>query len=167
MELDRLNSLSNTELQRELSACCGASVWVSEMMRFAPFGSELAVFHASDAAWSSCKEKDWLEAFSHHPKIGDLEALRSRFATTRHLAGAEQASVETASDELLQSLKRRNEEYEKRFGFIFIVCATGKSADEMLRLLEQRIGNDRTTELMNAAAEQHKITTLRLKKLLA
>jgi 2-oxo-4-hydroxy-4-carboxy-5-ureidoimidazoline decarboxylase len=158
MELDRLNSLSNTELQRELSACCGASVWVSEMMRFAPFGSELAVFHASDAAWSSCKEKDWLEAFSHHPKIGDLEALRSRFATTRHLAGAE---------ELLQSLKSRNEEYEKRFGFIFIVCATGKSADEMLQLLEQRIGNDRTTELMNAAAEQHKITTLRLKKLLA
>lgn len=167
MPLKRLNGLPPDELQDALSTCCGASAWLQEMMRYVPFQSEKECFDASDAAWSHCSETDWLEAFRHHPRIGDLESLRTRFATTRHLAGTEQAAVTTASDETLRSLKAMNEAYEQRFGFIFIVCATGKTAEEMLHLLEQRIGNDRTTELRNAAAEQHKITTLRLTKLLA
>lgn len=137
------------------------------MVRSTPYASEKELWSASDNAWSKCKEADWLEAFQHHPKIGDMDALRTRFATTSHLAGAEQAAVATASDEVLRALQELNREYEERFGFIFIVCATGKSAEEMLKMLEQRIHNDRITELRIASTEQHKITTLRLKKLIA
>lgn len=167
MQLAELNGLPAHELRKTFSACCGAGKWTNGMLQAAPFPTEHDLFTAADTAWSACTEEDWLEAFRHHPKIGDLDGLRKRFSETRHLAGTEQSAVTTASESTLLALKEGNDAYEKRFGFIFIVCATGKTAEEMLALLEQRMKNDRTTELKTAAAEQHKITILRLKKTLA
>lgn len=167
MSLSEINSLNEPAARQLLTTCCGSARWVDDLLAARPFLHEDDLISKATKCWNSTTEKDWLEAFRHHPKIGDLENLKKKFAATQHLAGAEQSAVNTASEATLRSLAEGNEAYEKRFGFIFIVCATGKSAEEMLALLEQRIHNDRDAELRIAAAEQHKITLLRLKKLLA
>lgn len=132
-----------------------------------PFASHAVIMAEAENAWyGACDEKDWLEAFTHHPKIGDTKSLKEKFASTSHLAGKEQAGVEDASDEIIEKLAQANRAYEDQFGFIFIVCATGKSAGEMLRLMEDRLENSREEELLVAMGEQHKITVLRLKKLM-
>ena len=105
-------------------------------------------------------EEEWLKAFSAHPRIGDLEALRKKFA------GDEQGQVAAASESVLLELKEKNDDYFQKYGFIFIVCATGKSAEEMLFILRSRLQNDRSQELKNAAREQVKIMHLRMDKLL-
>jgi 2-oxo-4-hydroxy-4-carboxy-5-ureidoimidazoline decarboxylase len=132
------------------------------MLARRPFGSQAALLSAARDEWFSLAREDWLEAFSHHPKIGDREALRERFAGTRHLSEREQSGVNGASDSVLEALAAGNHAYEKKFGHIFIVCATGKSATEMLGLLRSRLGNDPDVELRIAAAEQAKITEIRL-----
>jgi len=117
--------------------------------------------------WARCGEADFLEAFSHHPKIGDVRDLEKKFASTAQWSEGEQGNaVASAQREVLEALKVGNEAYEQQNGFIFIVCASGKSAAEMLALLNARLPNKRTTELQNAAEEQRKITQLRLEKLL-
>ena len=116
----------------------------------------------SEHAFAGLAERDWLEAFAHHPKIGDLDSLESKFRATADLASNEQRGVRAASTPTLEQLRSANLEYERRFGYIFIVCATGKSAPEMLQLLRERLTNDAETELRQAAAEQSKITRLRL-----
>lgn len=115
---------------------------------------------AAEGYFLSLLEADWLEAFAAHPKIGDLSTLREKFASS------EQGQVAGASEVTLQELAKLNLEYEKKFGFIFIVCATGKSADEMLAILKKRLPNERKLELQNAAVEQAKILRLRLDALL-
>ncbi len=167
MSLEALNSLPENEARQTLHNCCGAQRWVSLMLAARPFRDTASCLQVAEQAWSTTTASDWLEAFSHHPKIGDLDSLTKKFASTSHLAGKEQAAVGNASQSTLQALAKGNDEYEKKFGFIFIVCATGKSADEMLDLLQQRLANDRTTELNIAAGEQLKITLLRLQKLIA
>ncbi len=122
------------------------------------------ITNAENIWYNQCNEADWLEAFTHHPKIGDVKSLTEKFASTQHLAGNEQAGVNTASKELIQELANANNAYEIKFGFIFIVCASGRSAAEMLRLLLDRITNSREEELDIAMGEQHKITILRFKK---
>lgn len=117
---------------------------------------------AAREEWFALSESDWLEAFSHHPKIGDRASLAARFPATHDLSAREQASVGSAHANVIDALAEGNEAYLERFGFIFIVCATGKSAEEMLQLLRDRLPNDRATELRNAAEEQAKITALRL-----
>jgi 2-oxo-4-hydroxy-4-carboxy-5-ureidoimidazoline decarboxylase len=117
--------------------------------------------------WYECSEADWLQAFTHHPKIGDVDSLKKKFASTAKWAGNEQGAVNSASEETLKALAKGNDDYEKKFGFIFIVCATGKSADEMLQLLQERLPNDKAGEIKIAMEEQNKITQLRLQKLLA
>jgi 2-oxo-4-hydroxy-4-carboxy-5-ureidoimidazoline decarboxylase len=112
--------------------------------------------------WFGLTERDWLEAFSHHPKIGDRASLAARFPATHDLSAKEQSGVGSAQDDVITALAEGNEAYLERFGFIFIVCATGKSAEEMLALLRQRLGNERAAELRIAAEEQAKITALRL-----
>lgn len=116
--------------------------------------------------WWSCSKEDWLEAFSHHPKIGDLGSLKSKFADTADWAGKEQGDVTSASENILKELAELNAAYEQKFGYIFIVCATGKSAPEMLELMKSRLDNDADTEIEIAADEQLQITRLRLQKLL-
>ena len=127
-----------------------------------PFGSREALLKAARDEWFSLLPGDWLEAFSHHPPIGDRASLAARFPATHHLSEREQAGVGDARAEVLTALAEANQAYADRFGFIFIVCASGKSAEEMLRLLRARLPNDRDTELQVAAEEQANITALRL-----
>ena len=135
------------------------------MLALRPFGTAGGMLSAARREWFALKPEDWIDAFSHHPKIGDRESLRARFPTTHHLSEREQAGMSAASDRTLEALARGNAVYEQRFGYIFIVCATGKSPDEMLHQLTVRLQNDPGTEVRVAAEEQAKITALRLKQL--
>ena len=167
MTLAELNDLAESEARAAFERCCGASRWVEAMMAARPFGSFPAVVAASDDAFDELEEGDWLEAFRHHPQIGDVSELRKKFASTAAWAGAEQGGTAVASEATLAALAEENRAYRDRFGYIFIVCATGRSADEMLGLLRMRMGNHADAELAIAAEEQRKITGLRLMKLLA
>jgi 5-hydroxyisourate hydrolase/2-oxo-4-hydroxy-4-carboxy-5-ureidoimidazoline decarboxylase len=167
MNISFLNSLTKTEAQTLFTSCCGSSNWVEKMLIAIPFTNEMQLVETATKVWyDTSNANDWLEAFNHHPKIGDIKSLSEKFASTAHLAGNEQSSVESASIDTIQSLADANQEYEEKFGFIFIVCATGKSANEMLRLLQDRIGNTKEEELSIAMGEQCKISLLRLKKIL-
>jgi 2-oxo-4-hydroxy-4-carboxy-5-ureidoimidazoline decarboxylase len=165
--LSRLDGLPEALAAADLRRCCGSTRWVERMIAARPFGSRDRLFAFAEAAWRDLEPEDWREAFAEHPKIGDQEALRARFAETREWALGEQAGTLGAMEATLSALARENQAYEARFGHIFIVCATGKSAEEMLSLLCARLGNDPETELHIAAGEQAKITRLRLLKLLA
>ncbi len=139
-------------------ACCGSSRWVNGMVGRRPFKSLDAILIASGEEWQSTNESDWHEAFGHHPRIGDR--------TASGWAGGEQARVLSAEESLQEKLAAVNQEYEDHFGHIYIVCASGRTAHEMLADARARMNNDPSTELRIAAAEQHKITQLRLQKLL-
>ncbi len=167
MILAQLNELAREQVSAELRRCCGAEHWVDQMLARRPFVDRAALHSAAAEAARSLEEKDWLEAFSHHPKIGDLDALRGQFASTAGWAASEQAGATSASDEVLRALAESNRVYEERFGFRFIVCATGRNAAEMLALLQARLDHPRSDELRIAAGEQEKITLLRLEKLLS
>lgn len=137
------------------------------MRMYFPFESIKALHTAAIDIWyDQCGPADWREAFAHHPKIGDLKSLEQKFASTQKWAGQEQQSVNTATQQTLKALAAGNTAYEQRFGYIFIVCATGKSAAEMLALLHNRLSNDPDTELRIAMGEQAKITAIRLNKLI-
>ena len=167
MTLAEFHALLEKEAFDTLFLCCGCSRWARKLTAARPFDGLDALKKTSDQIWAETTEADWLEAFSHHPKIGDVKSLEKKFASTAAWASGEQASVQQASSEIIQRLAQGNKDYEDRFGFIFIVCATGKSAPEMLELLEQRLPNERETELRIAAGEQNKITHIRLDKLFA
>lgn len=161
MTIKTFNKLNKTEKAKILLSCCGSSAWVAMMMKQFPFANEMDLVDAATDIWySQCNGTDWLESFMHHPKIGDVKSLTKKFA------GKEQASVAAASKKTIASLAKANKEYEAKFGFIFIVCATGKSASEMLRLLEDRLVNTIGEELHIAMGEQMKITILRFQKLI-
>lgn len=162
---ERFNSRPLPHLRADLERCCGSSEWVEQMAQFYPYANRQQVFQLAEQVADQLQEADWLEAFAHHPQIGDLESLKQKFASTADLASGEQAGSVGASEATLQALADGNKAYLEKFGFIFIVCATGKSADEMLTLLQSRLGNDRDHELAIAAGEQRKITRLRLEKL--
>ncbi|HXT02164.1 MAG TPA: 2-oxo-4-hydroxy-4-carboxy-5-ureidoimidazoline decarboxylase [Elusimicrobiota bacterium] len=166
MTLNDLNALPPEKARDEFARCCGSTSWVEKMLARRPFTEKAPMLAGADEAWAETAEKDWLEAFSHHPRIGGKDALRAKFASTTAWAQGEQAKVAQADEATLDALAQGNAEYEARFGFIFIVCATGKTAAEMLALLKARLPNDRQSELKIAAAEQHKITKIRLEKLL-
>jgi OHCU decarboxylase len=159
---ETLNRMDEAALRAALTRCCAARAWVEAMVAAGPFADDGAWFAAAESAWWQRSRDDWLEAFAAHPLIGDMESLRAKYADTRTLASGEQAGVQGASEGVLRRLAELNREYRQRFGYIFIVFATGKSADEMLALLESRLPNDAETELKIAAAEQWKITRLRL-----
>ena len=164
-----LDALPEEELTVELGHCCGARRFVAELAARRPFGSEEGLLAAAAEVEAGLAPEDWLEAFAHHPRIGDAGALRARFASpvSKDWSRSEQAQVAAADEQVLQLLAARNDEYLQRFGYLFIVFATGKSAAEMLAILESRLVNDPREELPIAAAEQSKITRLRLHKLLA
>ncbi|MCB9230658.1 MAG: 2-oxo-4-hydroxy-4-carboxy-5-ureidoimidazoline decarboxylase [Bacteroidia bacterium] len=165
MTFERFNSLPAEFATEDLMRCCGASKWAAVVAEARPYVNLAHILQISDLAWAGCQEEDFLEAFSHHPKIGDTASLAKKFASTATWSEGEQASVKTASHAVIEQLAAGNAAYEARFGFIFIVCAAGKSAAEMLELLNSRLPHDRDTELKIAAAEQNKITHLRLEKL--
>lgn len=165
--LEELNTWSRPEVEGQLLRCCGSKRWAASLAARRPFAGSEALFSAADEAWWSLSRDDWLEAFACHPRIGDLESLRKKYAATRAWSEAEQKGVEGAGEAVLAALADGNREYEARFGFIFLVCATGKSAAEMLQLLRMRLRNEKEDEIRIAAEEHAKITRIRLEKLLA
>ncbi|QIB51343.1 2-oxo-4-hydroxy-4-carboxy-5-ureidoimidazoline decarboxylase [Pseudomonas sp. OIL-1] len=166
MTLEELNQLPAEAALTLFRDCCAADAWARPMAEMRPFQSIESLHSAAHSLWPSLTEADWLEAFEAHPKIGDIKSLRSKYASTEAMASGEQSGAQSAPEQVLMRLKEGNEAYEEKFGFIFIVCATGKSAQEMLALLEARLPNSREAEIDIAAAEQAKITHIRLDKLL-
>jgi 5-hydroxyisourate hydrolase / 2-oxo-4-hydroxy-4-carboxy-5-ureidoimidazoline decarboxylase len=161
MNLSTFNTLNKETASKHLFDCCGSIKWVSAMMSHFPFTSEKQLVDVSAQLWyDECDETDWRESFTHHPKIGDVQSLTEKFA------GKEQAGVAVATSETIEALAKANTDYESKNGFIFIVCATGKSASEMLQLLLDRLKNSPEEELHIAMGEQQKITIIRFKKLL-
>jgi 2-oxo-4-hydroxy-4-carboxy-5-ureidoimidazoline decarboxylase len=166
MTLHDLNTLPKPQLRQELMKCCGSVAWVDKIMTFFPIEDLVELLEDAEEQWFKCSPEDWKEAFSYHPRIGDLDSLKKKFASTANWAMGEQSGTSTASEETIQALAKGNTEYEAKFGYIFIVCATGKSAAEMLANLQSRLTNDPKEEIEIAADEQNKITRLRLEKLL-
>ena len=160
-----LNKLPGDTARQEFHKCCGAHWWCEQMTDARPFADAAEIQVAADRAFDAMPNQAWLEAFGAHPRIGDLDSLRMRLAGNKQWSAGEQAGVEMADEETLQRLADGNQEYEQRFGYVFIVCATGKTAAEMLALLELRLRNDDARELSAASEEQRKITHLRLGKL--
>ena len=156
-----LNALAPERWKAELLECCGSTTWVDAMASARPYPTLEAIEAASDRIAHELSRTDWLEAFGRHPKIGE----RSASGSTRAWSEQEQAGARAAGAASVAELARVNAEYQKKFGFIFIVCATGKSADEMLAAAKARLGNSPEAELRNASEEQRKITRLRLAKL--
>jgi 2-oxo-4-hydroxy-4-carboxy-5-ureidoimidazoline decarboxylase len=155
-----------TEQKRELfQKCCGSKAWIEKMIAAPPLEDLVDLVETAEEKWWECSETDWLEAFEHHPKIGDINSLKKKYANTVGWASNEQSGVNAAPDEILNALAKGNDDYEKKFGYIFIVCATGKSATQMLEILQSRLPNNAEEEIQTAADEQLKITKLRLEKL--
>jgi 2-oxo-4-hydroxy-4-carboxy-5-ureidoimidazoline decarboxylase len=161
-----LDDLSDAEAAARLRVCCGSHRWVDDMLAARPFGSAQHGYELADRIWTGLGRADWLEAFDHHPRIGEKKAAVAQDSTGAALSSREQSGVTSASDEIRQELASVNAEYERRFGYIYIVCASGKSARELLAMARERLGHDPDTELRVAAEEQRKIMQLRLAKLL-
>lgn len=162
MTLSELNDLSATQAADQLRQCCGSRVWAEEMASRRPFESAQAVIAAGREIWRSLREPDWLEAFAAHPRIGE----KGIGARGKGWSAEEQRGMDAAKSDNVSEMSRLNEAYYQKFGWIFIICATGKTAEEMRAALEQRLPNDAKTELQFAAAEQEKITEMRIQKLL-
>ena len=161
-----LNSLTADEAAKELLQCCGSKRWAEDMAKSRPFPNEETLLATAHGLWWSLDRSDWLEAFRSHPKIGEKKAADKVSAQSQQWSGQEQSGLTDASQDTVDSLAALNHDYEHKFGFIFIICATGKTSDEMLSALRERLNHDPEAELPIAAAEQSKITELRLKKLL-
>lgn len=160
-EFDHLPTEKKKEL---LLQCCGSSAWLNKMITIFPVEDLVELLEAAEEKWYECNEEDWKEAAKNHPKIGDLNSVKEKYNATKTWAEAEQAGASTASDTILKELAENNKRYEEKFGYIFIVCATGKTAEEMLDLLKARLNNTSEEEIKIAAGEQNKITKLRLEK---
>jgi OHCU decarboxylase len=164
--LKRLNSLPANEAEAEFGKCCGATNWARRMAAERPFANSNQLVTMADRVWWSLEADDWLEAFASHPKIGENKPARATAAEAQHWAVQEQSGLQNALEETVRSLAELNREYETKFGYIYIVCATGRSSEEMLAILQERLSNDAETELRTAAREQSRITKLRLRKLI-
>ena len=142
--------------------CCGSKRWATAMVNLRPIGSVLQLSEAADHIWSTMQEADWLEAFACHPRIGERKT--SAAGQSAAWSSQEQSRTGTASERALAELAHGNLLYERRFGFTYIVCATGKSAEEMLAILKRRLASTRENELREAAEQQRQITQIRLGK---
>jgi len=166
MRLEDLNGLRSDDAAREFLRCCGSTRWVRAMAAARPFGNVAAVDEAADRIFDTLAPADWLEAFAAHPRIGE-SSRAGRADASEDWSAEEQASASAAGDAVRARLASRQRDYEARFGYIFIICATGRGAPEMLAALEQRMPNAPADELRIASEEQRKITHLRIEKLLA
>lgn len=167
LSIAQLNALPADEAVEAFRACCGTDWWCDQMAACRPFQGVAQVHDTADAIFDQMGEGHWMQAFAAHPKIGDMDSLRMKFAGNKQWSAGEQAGVNEADEAVLSDLARGNDAYEKRFGYIFIVCASGLSAAQMLSMLQTRLRNDPQTEAAIASGEQRKITHLRLDKMLA
>ena len=164
MTLEEFNALPVAQAEEALLDCCGSTRWASRMSAERPFAGLDSLREAADSIWQDLEPADWLEAFGRHPQIGEKAATGSE--ASRRWAEGEQIGARIAADNVKAKLAQGNHAYREKFGYIFIVCAAGKSAEEMLALLEERLQNDPAHELNIAAEQQRLITRLRLEKLL-
>jgi OHCU decarboxylase len=166
MTLEQLNQLTAPDAEGEFLKCCGSRAWAQAMAAGRPFTTEEELFADAEDASASLTDEDWLEAFRAHPKIGEQKAAAGQTQQEASWSAHEQSGMQAAATDTIARLASGNREYEAKFGFIFIICASGKSSDEMLAILNERLASDLVTELRVAAKEQQKITRLRLEKLL-
>jgi len=166
ISVTRLDVMSKAEAKALFASCCGASRWVTKMVARRPFGTRGALLKVADLVWETMEESDWREAFAHHPRIGEQTGAVPQTERGAAFSAGEQAGMDSAGENLRKELAEVNREYEERFGFIYIVCAAGRSAEELLEFARRRMDNDPYTELMTAMLEQGKITRIRLEKLL-
>jgi allantoicase len=164
--IERFNRISAAAARQALEDCCGSKKWAEQVLGLRPFESRLKLLEAAEQAFGQLRRKDWLEAFRHHPPIGSKTPKAKQSSTARRWSAGEQSTAQKAQPETLAVLAAANQAYEAAFGYIFLICAAGKTSEEILRELQQRLGNDPEIELRVAAEEQKKITRLRLKKLL-
>ena len=162
--LARWNFLPHAAAVDEILPCCGSRAWADGMVGRRPLPDEAALLGASDETWRSLAESDWREAFRSHPRIGESQAPKAAFERSVAWSAQEQRNVASADDSIKMALAEGNREYERRFSRIFIVCATGKSPAEILKILQRRMKNEEHTELQEASDEQRQITQIRLKK---
>lgn len=163
--LAKFNAMDEQSARAALASVCGSRKWVGQMLGLRPFADSGKLFAEADRVWFGLEKQDWLEAFSHHPRIGERNLAQAKFAATAAQSSKEQSGMAGASEEVRAAFAAGNEEYERKFGHVFLICATGKSGEQMLQSLNTRIANDGATELKNAAAEQSKIVRIRLEKL--
>lgn len=164
MTLAEFNALPPARAESALMDCCGCTRWAAGVASRRPFASADALYQTAESIWRSLDRADWLEAFRHHPQIGDKPAGGSE--SSRRWAEGEQAGARAAADDVKARLLQANRAYYEKFGYIYIICATGKTAEEMLAILNQRLQNGVADELPIAAEQQRLITHIRLEKLL-
>lgn len=165
--LRHLNIQQPPVAEAEFLQCCGSTNWARRMSEHLPFRNSRDLLETAETIWWGLPAEDWLEAFRSHPKIGEQKAAAEVTATALSWSSREQSGLVDADEATKHLLADLNRRYEEKFGFIYIVCATGKSSEELLKILQDRLNNDTEAELKIAAGEQSKITELRLHKLLA
>ena len=166
MKLETLNELPAAEAESRFLDCCGSRAWARAMVEARPFEDVGGLLLTAERIWKGLGAGDWLEAFAAHPKIGAKKAARAQAERSAEWSKGEQAGMDATTDTVREDLAEANRLYEEKHGHIYIVCATGKSAGEMLDICRERLGNTSETELSIAAEEQRKITEIRLRKLL-
>jgi allantoicase len=162
----RLNHLSRAQAAAAFFDCCSSKKWVELLLAHRPFADDSALLDFAEEAFASLGSKDWLTVFRGHPAIGAAKAKAKQTATAREWSAGEQSLARKGSAETLAVLGAANEAYEATFGHVFLICATGKSSEQILQSLQERLGHDADTEMRIAGEEQRKITRLRLEKLL-
>ena len=165
MTITDFDHLPESEKKELLQMCCGSAAWIKKMISIFPVNDLVDLLEYAEEEWYDCNPADWLEAFQSHIKIGDVESVKKNKAKNTDWPLKEQAGVLNSAPDVLDELAKANEMYEENFGYNYIVLATGKSASDMISDLFQRLDNDPHDELIIAAAEQNKITQLRLQKL--
>lgn len=165
MTIAEFDHLSEAQKKELLHKCCGSSQWVDKMLHVFPIDDLVELLEEADEKWDECQKNDWLEAFDSYPETVDIESLQEKYYATADWAQVEQAGASKGSKELSAALAEGNKLYKEKFGFVFIVFATGKTSEEMLSILEERLQNNPDDELKIAAAEQIKITKNRLQNL--
>ncbi len=166
MTLTELNALPRYRAEGELVKCCGSTAWTRSMAGRRPFVSFDRLLKAASEVWWRLDRADWMEAFRAHPQIGERKST-VQASTQFHVWSAhEQSGMDRAGVAVASALEEGNREYLAKFGYIFVVCAAGKGANEMLAILQSRLPNPPEEEIRVAAAEQNRITCLRLEKLL-
>ena len=158
------NAAGATEARNAMLTCCGAKRWADAMVALRPIASVAALSEAADRMWGTMQEADWLEAFACHPRIGERKEIPHEDRLSAAWSRAEQSQTNAANEDVLAEIAVGNQRYEELFGFTYIVCATGKSAEEMLTILEWRLGSTREAELREAAEQQLQIMQIRLGK---
>lgn len=165
MTIEEINLLKREDALELFLKCCTAVKWAKKMVESRPFSNFEQLMIVSDQHFSTLKKNDWLEAFDGHPKIGDVASLKEKYKATKILAGGEQSGMNEADNAVIEEMAGLNQIYQDKNGFIFIVCASGKSAEEMLEIIKSRIDNPTNVEFAIASAEQIKITRIRLEKI--